>query len=164
MNTPLMPRYETGRVTTPISDSDWQRHKACTYQDWKLFTSEDGADQEIAKGICNSRCTVRLQCLQYALDNREAGGVFGGTTPNDREELLGRKRIRPAGGNPEPMWRQILRVPERRSKLIDLREHGWEPGRIATVLHTNVQTINRALRVLDEEAKALDAASEAVAS
>jgi hypothetical protein len=61
------------------------------------------------------------------------------------------------------MWRQIIRVDARREKLLALHGQGWAVGRIAGALHTNVQTINRVLRELDDRA-VLDVASEAVAA
>lgn len=33
-------------------------------------------------------CPVINQCLQYALDNNEEHGIWGGTTPKDRAQLL----------------------------------------------------------------------------
>lgn len=44
-----------------------------------------------AKAIC-ARCPVQVECLEYALENREQYGVWGGTTRDERKAML---RARP---------------------------------------------------------------------
>lgn len=44
---------------------------------------------ELARKLC-SECPVRMMCLDYALENLERYGIWGGTTKADREKLLGR--------------------------------------------------------------------------
>lgn len=48
-----------------------------------------------AKAICRG-CEVLDDCLIWALDNAEAFGVWGGTTPSERRRLLARERGRVA--------------------------------------------------------------------
>ena len=43
-----------------------------------------------AIAICNT-CPVQAECAQYALDNEEIYGVFGGLTGNQRRVILNRK-------------------------------------------------------------------------
>jgi WhiB family redox-sensing transcriptional regulator len=43
--------------------------------------------------ICG-RCPVRVECLAFALDQHEAGGVWGGTTPADRRDMRHEKEPR----------------------------------------------------------------------
>jgi len=50
----------------------------------------DGAAQNRAKAVCTA-CPVRLQCLVYALDQREWFGVWGGMTERERRALLRRR-------------------------------------------------------------------------
>lgn len=44
-----------------------------------------------AKKIC-AECPVRLECLQYALDEGIFFGVFGGKTPKERKNIF-RERL-----------------------------------------------------------------------
>lgn len=46
-----------------------------------------GAGQHAAVPICLA-CPVRLDCLAFALDNREVWGVWGGMTERARRKLL----------------------------------------------------------------------------
>ncbi|MER6579613.1 WhiB family transcriptional regulator [Nonomuraea sp. NPDC001023] len=70
---------------------NWSRRAACLELDPELFfpISLEGPGRsqvEKAKTICG-RCPVRRPCLQYALDTRQAHGVWGGTDPEQRREL-----------------------------------------------------------------------------
>jgi WhiB family redox-sensing transcriptional regulator len=46
-----------------------------------------------AKQICKS-CPVRLQCLEYAIANREQYGVWGGAAPRDRRKIAAQRARR----------------------------------------------------------------------
>jgi WhiB family transcriptional regulator, redox-sensing transcriptional regulator len=70
---------------------DWTRKAACLDLDPELFfpISMEGPSQsqvERAKAVCRG-CPVREPCLEYALDTRQAYGVWGGTDPLQRREL-----------------------------------------------------------------------------
>jgi len=46
----------------------------------------------LAKQICNE-CPIRVKCLQFALDGQDfTYGVWGGLTPDERKQLIGRKK------------------------------------------------------------------------
>jgi WhiB family redox-sensing transcriptional regulator len=71
---------------------------ACKGADLGLFFGPDSefvtARQQReaqAKAICD-RCPVKAECLEYALDAREAYGVWGGTTEDERRAILRRQR------------------------------------------------------------------------
>ena len=49
----------------------------------------DDTDHRLAVSICE-RCPIAVTCLQYALDNNEPHGVWGGLTP-DQRHLFKRK-------------------------------------------------------------------------
>ena len=70
---------------------------ACVSADPDLFfpvsSQGPGSDQlKHAKRICQG-CRVRLDCLTFALRTRQAHGVWGGTS---EEERIGALRKRPA--------------------------------------------------------------------
>jgi len=41
-----------------------------------------------AKSICDG-CAYRVECLEFALKDPDLDGIWGGTTPNERRQLLG---------------------------------------------------------------------------
>lgn len=53
----------------------------------KLFFSNVPAKQVKAIAMCNS-CTMKTQCLQFALDNSIEYGIFGGMTSEDRMVMI----------------------------------------------------------------------------
>ena len=63
----------------------------CPQTDPMIFYPEDTASGAIyqAKRVC-AACEVTVECLQYALDNREQYGVWGGMSTNERRALLRR--------------------------------------------------------------------------
>lgn len=70
----------------------WLDEAACLDLDVNLFFPEPGKLAHIqvarAKSICKS-CTVREQCLDYALSfsDRSIPGIWGGTTESERRRL-----------------------------------------------------------------------------
>jgi WhiB family redox-sensing transcriptional regulator len=71
---------------------------ACKGEDLGLFFGPDAEfvtarrDREAkAKAIC-ARCPVIADCLAFALDTREAYGVWGGQTEDERRAILRRQR------------------------------------------------------------------------
>jgi WhiB family redox-sensing transcriptional regulator len=72
-------------------DLSWRQRGACRGLDPDIFypLSDDEAGE--AKAICAS-CPVRELCLEFALETREADGVWGGTTARERRRLLRQRR------------------------------------------------------------------------
>lgn len=66
----------------------WMEQALCAQVDPELFYADKGdwALTIRAKLVCQ-RCPVTIQCLQYAIDNSEMHGVWGGKTPQQRKEL-----------------------------------------------------------------------------
>lgn len=80
-------------------EDDWMSQAACKDKDPDLFFSEDIRDQRRAKLVCHA-CSVRIDCLNYALKGGDTHGIFGGMTPNERWKLLSKqaKSSRQFGG------------------------------------------------------------------
>lgn len=98
---------------------DWWRSAACREADPELFfpvTTHGPGAAEVAraKAVC-ATCRVRRQCLQYALATRQAHGVWGGTTEDERRRRGRREggrgavpaRTRPGGPGPAPTGRTV---------------------------------------------------------
>ncbi|TWX40291.1 WhiB family transcriptional regulator [Frigoribacterium sp. ACAM 257] len=67
----------------------WQVDSLCAQTDPEAFFPEKGGSTRDAKKICAS-CDVRAQCLEYALQNDERFGIWGGLSERERRKL--RKR------------------------------------------------------------------------
>lgn len=64
----------------------WMDNALCAQIDTEIFFPEKGGSVRIAKSICG-RCEVASECLQYALDNAERFGIWGGLTERERRKL-----------------------------------------------------------------------------
>lgn len=79
-------------VRKPVDDEEalaWQSDSLCAQTDPEAFFPEKGGSTRDAKKICSS-CEVRTQCLEYALQNDERFGIWGGLSERERRKL--RKR------------------------------------------------------------------------
>jgi hypothetical protein len=70
----------------------WTESAACREIDGDTWFPEKGEDHASPKKICLTSCTVRKQCLDFAM-RREQGkgeasraGIFGGLTPGKRRK------------------------------------------------------------------------------
>lgn len=78
--------------------ADWRDHATCRFADPELFfpVSPGGPslDQiEQARAICVT-CPVRRECLQFALATRQAYGVWGGMSEQERGAAASRAALR----------------------------------------------------------------------
>lgn len=88
-NTPIV----VLRPLNIIQEGQWMFQAACRDEDPALFYDSDHETPKarlertnIAKGICLT-CDVRQQCLNTAIRNQEAYGVWGGHTAPERWQL-----------------------------------------------------------------------------
>ncbi len=67
---------------------DWRDKAACADDDVdpEIFFPTPGGDVFEPKKVC-ARCTVREQCLDFALANGEDEGVWGGLSEKERQKL-----------------------------------------------------------------------------
>jgi WhiB family redox-sensing transcriptional regulator len=78
------------RPAAPIDgELAWQADALCAQTDPEAFFPEKGGSTRDAKKVCSS-CTVRSECLDYALANDERFGIWGGLSERERRRL--RKR------------------------------------------------------------------------
>lgn len=68
-------------------ETTWMARGNCADKPPSLFFPSDGVGVEIARKVC-ADCPVKMQCLDYALDQRIDHGVWGGTSERERRRLL----------------------------------------------------------------------------
>ena len=76
----------TTRASRSTSE-EWKLDGVCRTVDPDLWFPEAGEFGMAAKRLCKT-CPVIQECLQYALDNREKYGVWGGLGGAERLRLL----------------------------------------------------------------------------
>ena len=64
----------------------WRELAACRGTDLGVFFPERGESAGPARRVC-AACPVRQACLDYAISNRIAYGVWGGLTERERRAL-----------------------------------------------------------------------------
>ena len=70
---------------------DWHDRALCAQTDPEAFYPEKGGSTREAKKVCLA-CEVRDQCLQYALDNDERFGIWGGLSERERRKIKADRR------------------------------------------------------------------------
>ena len=67
-------------------DHGWQDQANCLGVDPDLFFPERGASTREAKEVCRG-CVVREECLEFALQNGEKFGIWGGLSERERRRI-----------------------------------------------------------------------------
>ncbi len=67
-------------------EENWQDDANCLGVDTSLFFPERGASTREAKEVCRG-CVVVKQCLEFALQNGEKYGIWGGLTERERKRI-----------------------------------------------------------------------------
>jgi WhiB family redox-sensing transcriptional regulator len=80
--------------------SNWRAASACLNTDPDLFfpvAAGIAASKQVARAlrICDG-CTVKRQCLDFAVRSGEKDGIWGGTTPEERIRARRARNRRPA--------------------------------------------------------------------
>jgi WhiB family redox-sensing transcriptional regulator len=92
LGVPGVRRVADAEVNLPDDEENplaWQSDSLCAQTDPEAFFPEKGGSTRDAKKICAS-CEVRARCLEYALQNDERFGIWGGLSERERRKL--RKR------------------------------------------------------------------------
>lgn len=82
-----MPLVDTG--FDDEGELSWQADALCAQTDPEAFFPEKGGSTRDAKKVCGE-CTVKSECLEYALAHDERFGIWGGLSERERRKL--RKR------------------------------------------------------------------------
>lgn len=83
---PAEPTYPTPRDVEEGDPLAWQQDGLCAQTDPEAFFPEKGGSTRDAKKVCTT-CDVKDRCLQYALDNDERFGIWGGLSERERRKL-----------------------------------------------------------------------------
>jgi WhiB family redox-sensing transcriptional regulator len=75
----------------PLMNLSWRQKGACRGLDPEVFYPVSDEDAGAAKTVC-ATCVVREACLEYALNNREHDGVWGGATERERRRIVRQRR------------------------------------------------------------------------
>ena len=86
---------EVSRLPSPTAEEwDWQLQAACRGMDSTWFFPPDREQAKArssrlakAKAVC-ARCPAKAECRDFALDNGELFGVWGGLSEDDRVVTL----------------------------------------------------------------------------
>lgn len=135
----MAPARSAHGLTSPRADS-WRDQGACRTDDPNLFAPEGTAGKwaqiiAAAKAVCN-RCPVIEDCLQWALDNREPHGIYGGLDEDERWRLLRRqvRNVRRPVKNPRGP-----KLPQPQT-LRELLDRHTEPGTGGHLMWTGAKT------------------------
>ncbi len=82
-------RVLTSTGVVPLADTEelgWQERALCAQTDPEAFFPEKGGSTREAKKVCLS-CDVRVECLEYALEQDERFGIWGGLSERERRRL-----------------------------------------------------------------------------
>ncbi|HEU4544474.1 MAG TPA: WhiB family transcriptional regulator [Jiangellaceae bacterium] len=99
MTIATVPRRRHPLLDLPADADRWDG-AACHDHDAELWFRDDfsgtaaNADTEEAKRICQG-CTIREQCLSWAITHAETWGVWGGMTTDERNNRNGQCRTCP---------------------------------------------------------------------
>ena len=86
--TARLPRHRTLAAPARFA-ARWRELAACRGTDLEVFFPGRGESAEPARQVC-AACPVRQPCLDYAITNRIAHGIWGGLTERERRALRSR--------------------------------------------------------------------------
>ncbi len=97
-----LPSYAFAPLPAALAPAAWHEFAVCRFEDRDLFFPPEqergryvGFREAAAKQICRG-CSVRGECLDYALAADERYGVWGGLSAEERERLRRRRHARGA--------------------------------------------------------------------
>lgn len=82
--------YSSNAIYEGAASLYWQDRAECKGTDISWFFSNSKANNENklpGRHIC-ADCSVKIECLEYALKNQEPYGIWGGLTTKERRKLV----------------------------------------------------------------------------
>lgn len=76
----------------PHEEIDWRNEGSCVGIGPELFFPEKGQPTTVAKEICKD-CVVRIECHQFAVENDERFGIWGGIGEQERRRLRRQRKL-----------------------------------------------------------------------
>jgi WhiB family redox-sensing transcriptional regulator len=70
----------------------WRQDALCAETDPEAFFPDKGGSTREAKLVCRG-CSVRGECLEYALANEERFGIWGGLSERERRRVRLQRRL-----------------------------------------------------------------------
>lgn len=84
---PSTPKPATGLPSRrQLEEQPWRANALCSQTDPEAFFPEKGGATAPAKAVCAS-CAVAAECLDWALENNERFGIWGGLSERERRRL-----------------------------------------------------------------------------
>jgi WhiB family redox-sensing transcriptional regulator len=75
-------------LTAHVENARWRDFAACRGLDPNVFHPERGAETTSPKSVC-VECSVKTECLSFALTNYEKHGIWGGLSERERRAIRG---------------------------------------------------------------------------
>lgn len=79
-------------ILTDLEENPWKTKGQCRDVDPDVFYPHDEQGVEVAKKVCRG-CSVSRACLEFALNNHEDYGVWGGASERERRRIAKRRRL-----------------------------------------------------------------------
>lgn len=80
------PRISTDAFLEQLDAPAWMNASLCAQTDPESFFPDKGGSTREAKAVCG-RCAVAAECLDYAIENQERWGIWGGLSERERRKL-----------------------------------------------------------------------------
>lgn len=78
-------------IGTTFMNRPWRDKAACRGIDPNVFFPIVKGEDEQAKAICVS-CSVRQDCLEFAINNGEKDGIWGGANESERRRITASRK------------------------------------------------------------------------
>ncbi|MDO5024978.1 MAG: WhiB family transcriptional regulator [Trueperella sp.] len=88
--------FDLGYEKQFTAGRSWMEDALCAQTDPDIFYPEKGGSTAPATSICKN-CSVRAECLEYAVSNDIRHGIWGGMSDNDRKRMARERKVARGG-------------------------------------------------------------------